>query len=195
MAANDGLDLEFDTKNLRQILAKVKDEQGPAMQRNLRRNLRGVGDGIIAGQRGLLNAPPPGVAKSTGTKIVKVKPKNGRKAYLRVVNIYEAQQASRKRSNNLRGRIKGSLKTRIVAGKTRSGIRIQAAKTPSGGEENKYDMAKVWNKKLFRHRVFGGRTYVTQYGQPYWWAPIKAGSVEARKKAEQAINDALNGKG
>ncbi|WP_345473749.1 hypothetical protein QMQ05_05775 [Glutamicibacter ectropisis] len=189
--------IEFDTKNLRATLLRVKEEQGPRMLRNLRRNLRSVGDGIIAGQRQELSGPLPGVAVRTGKKIVRVKPRNGRKAYLRTINVYDAREARRSRSTNLRASIKQNLKTRVVAGKTRSGIRIEAAKTPSKTSGKKYDMAKVWNKKTFRHPAFGNRRgdWVTQYGQPYWWKPIAKGSKQAAAQAEKAINDALNGKG
>ncbi|WP_461634500.1 hypothetical protein [Glutamicibacter soli] len=193
---SENLQIEFDTKNLRATLQRVKEEQGPRMLRNLRRNLRSVGDGIIAGQRQELSAPPPGVAKRAGKKIVRVKARDGRKAYLRAVNVYEAQAAKRSRSTNLRGRIKQNLKTRVVAGKTRSGIRIEAAKTPGSAGKKSYNMALVWNKKTFRHPAFGGRSeWVTQYGQPYWWKPINEGSKQAAAQAEKAINDALNGRG
>ncbi|WP_411732187.1 hypothetical protein [Paeniglutamicibacter sp.] len=182
-------EITIDLRSLRATLAKVKEEQGPRIHRNLRKSLRGVGDDIIADQKSLLSAPLPGMAQRTGKKLVRVKPKNGRKAYLRAVNVYEAKAASRKRTKGMRRKVAGSLKTRVVAGKTRSGIRIQANKNVGGV------MTKVWNKKIFRHQVFGTDAYVAQYGQPYWWKPIKAGGVEARKKAEKAINDALNGKG
>lgn len=198
MAGESGIDVsvDFDTKNLRATLLRVKTDFGPTVHRNLRRNLRAVGDDIISDQRSELSKPSKGVARVVGKKVAKIKPGNGRKAYLRLVNDYEAVAASRQRSTNLRGRIKKALKTRVVAGKTRSGIRIAAAKTPSGSEENKYDMAKVWNKKVFRHRVFGeDGVWVAQYGGPYWGEPIRKGGESARKKAEKAIEDALNGKG
>ncbi|ASN38998.1 hypothetical protein CGQ24_08205 [Arthrobacter sp. 7749] len=187
--AGGGPEISIDLKSLRATLAKVKAEQGPRIHRNLRKSLRGVGDGIIADQRSLLSAPLPGMAQRTGKKLVRVKPKDGRKAYLRAVNVYEAKAASRKRTKGMRRKVAASLKTRVVAGTTRSGIRIQANKGVGGV------MTKVWNKKIFRHPVFGSSAYVAQYGQPYWWMPIKAGGVEARKKALQAIEDALNGKG
>lgn len=192
----DGPQIQFDTKNLRATLQRVKEDQGPRMLRNLRRNLRAVGDDIIAGQRQELSAPPPGVAQRAGKKVVRVKPRDGRKGYLRTVNVYEAKSAKRSRSTNLRGSIKRNLRTRVVAGKTRSGIRIEAVKTPSTNGGKKYDMAKVWNKKTFRHPAFGGRgQYITQYGQPYWWKPISKGAKKASAQAEKAIADALNGKG
>ncbi|MHC6176241.1 hypothetical protein [Glutamicibacter sp. X7] len=192
---SDGPEIDFDLKNLRTTLERVREEQGPKMLRNLRRNLRGVGDGIIADQRRILSAPPPGVAQSVGKKIVRVKPRDGRKAYLRAVNVYEARQASRTRSTGLRDDIKKSLKTRVVAGKKRSGIRVEATKTPSKTGGTKHDMAKVWNKKTFRHPTFDQGKYVTQYGQPYWWAPIQKGAAAAHAQAAKAIDDALNGRG
>lgn len=188
MAGGDP-EIMIDLSSLRATLAKVKAEQGPKIHRNLRKNLRGVGDGIIADQRALINGPLPGMAQVTGKRIVRVKPKNGRKAYLRAVNVYEAKAASRKRTKGMRRAVAASLKTRVVAGTTRSGIRIQANKSVGGV------MTKAWNAKVFRHEVFNTGAYVSQYGQPYWWKPIKAGGEEAKKIAIQAIEDALNGKG
>lgn len=190
----NGPDIEFDMKNLRATLDRVRAEQGPAMLRNLRRNLRSVGDGIIADQRQVLSGPLPGVAKRAGKKIVRVNPRDGRKGYLRTVNVYEAQAVSRQRSTQLRDRVKAQLKTRVVAGKKRSGIRIVADKTMDKSG-SKYNMSKVWNKKLFRHPTFGEGQYVTQYGMPYWWKPIEKGAKLAHEQAAKAINDALNGKG
>jgi hypothetical protein len=57
-------------------------------------------------------------------------------------------------------------------------------------------MVKGWNKRTLRHPVFGNKEqFVTQFGQPYWWEPIKRGQVQAKEKALAAISDALNGKG
>lgn len=175
--------------NIREALAKAK-EIGPAVQRNLRRNLRGVGDDIIADQRAILSGAKPGNAKKSGIRVKRVQAKGGRKAYLRTVNTYKAEAAGRSRSTGMRNAIKASLKTRVVAGATRSGISIRADKSVAGV------MVKGWNKKVLRHPVFGNKEqYVSQFGQPYWWEPIKRGRVQAKDKALAAIADALNGKG
>jgi hypothetical protein len=175
--------------NIREALAKAK-EIGPKVQRNLRRNLRGVGDDIIADQRAILSGPKPGNARKTGQRVRLVKAKGGRKAYLRTVNTYEAQAAGRSRSSGMRKAVKASLKTRVVAGATRSGISVRADKSVGGV------MVKGWNKRTLRHPVFGNKEqYITQFGQPYWWEPIKRGQVQAKAKALAAIDDALNGKG
>lgn len=174
--------------NLREVLAQAK-EIGPAVQRNLRRELRGVGDGIIKDQRAILSGAKPGNAQKAGMRVKRVQAKGGRKSYLRSVNVYKQQDARRSRSTGMRNAVKASLKTRVVAGATRSGISIRADKSVGGV------MVKAWNKKIIRHPVFGDReTFVTQYGQPYWWEPIKRGQVEAKAKALNAIDNALNGK-
>lgn len=174
--------------NIREALARAK-EIGPKVQRNLRRDLRGVGDDIIKDQRAILDGAKPGKATKAGLRVKRVKAK-GKKAYLRTVNVYKAEVANRDRSTGMRKRIKASLKTRVVAGATRSGISVRADKSVGGV------MVKGWNKKTLRHPVFGNKeAFVTQFGQPYWWEPIKRGQVQAREKALAAIDDALNGKG
>lgn len=182
-------EITITSPNLRDALAKAK-EIGPAVQRNLRRNLRGVGDEIIADQRAILDGAKPGKAIKAGMRVKRIRGKGKGKTYLRAVNVYKAEDASRNRSTGMRKRIKASLKTRVVAGATRSGITIRADKGTGGV------MVKGWNKKVFRHPVFGNKeSYVSQFGQPYWWEPIKAGQAQAREKALAAIDDALNGKG
>lgn len=182
-------EITITSPNIREALARAK-EIGPAVQRNLRRNLRGVGDEIIKDQRAILSGAKPGNARKAGMRVKRIQRKGSGKAYLRAVNVYKAEAAGRSRSTGMRERIKASLKTRVVAGATRSGISIRADKSTGGV------MVKGWNKKVLRHPVFGSReTFVTQFGQPYWWEPIKRGQLDAREKALAAINDALNGKG
>jgi len=182
-------EITITSPNIREALARAK-EIGPAVQRNLRRDLRGVGDDIIRDQRAILDGAKPGNARKAGVRIKRVQPKGKGKGYLRAVNVYKAEAASRSRSTGMRKRIKASLKTRVVAGTTRSGISIRADKSVGGV------MVKGWNKRVLRHPVFGNKkTFVSQFGQPYWWEPIKQGQADAREKALAAIDDALNGKG
>jgi hypothetical protein len=181
-------EITITSPNIREVLARAK-EIGPAVQRNLRRNLRGVGDDIIKEQRAILDGAKPGNVRKAGMRVKRIQRKGG-KSYLRAVNVYKAEAASRSRSTGMRKRIKASLKTRIVAGATRSGISIKADKSVGGV------MVKGWNKKVLRHPVFGNKeSFVSQFGQPYWWEPIQRGQIDAKQKALAAIDDALNGKG
>lgn len=176
--------------NLREIIANCK-AVSPALARDLRRSLRQSGQEIIADQKTELSKPSRGMAVKTGQRLKMVGGKGGKKQYLRAVNVYKEQAAGRSRSTGMREAIKAGLKTRVVAGKTRSGVSIKAQR-PAG---SKAPMPAAWNSKVFRHKVFGTDEWVSQYGNPYWWDPIKNGSAEAKKRIEQAINDALNGKG
>lgn len=186
----DLAEIQITAVNLREVMASAK-AFNPKLQRDLRKSLRGVGDHIIAGQRAKLSAPLPGNAVKTGQTIRLVGGRGGGKQYLRAVNNYKAESAKRSRSTGMRRRLMSGLKTRVVTGKTRSGISIRADKSVGGV------MTKTWNKKTFRHPVFGTGTYVTQFGQPYWWEPIAKGQREAKELALKAIDDALNtmGKG
>ncbi|ALV43117.1 hypothetical protein AU252_19755 [Pseudarthrobacter sulfonivorans] len=186
-------EITITSPNILEALARAK-EIGPAVQRNLRRSLRGVGDDIIKDQKAILSGAKPGVARKAGMRVKKVKRGGTGKVYLRAVNVYKAEAASRSRSTGMRNRVKASLKTRVVAGATRSGISIRADKSVGGV------MVKGWNKQVIRHPVFHDpdkiqQTFVSQFGQPYWWEPIKRGRIDAKDKALRAIDDALNGKG
>lgn len=193
--AKDPMEITITSPNLRQVMAEAK-AIGPSIQRKLRKDLRGVGDDIIKDQRSILSAPLPGKAVKSGQRVRLVQARGKKKAYLRAVNVYQAEPASRSRTRGMRTQIKASLKTRVVAGATRSGISIRANKTNKEGFEG---VEKVWNKKIIRHPVFkkSGRdaAYVTQFGQPYWWEPINRGQLAARQKALEAIDNAINPKG
>lgn len=181
-------EVSITSPNLREVLAQAK-EIGPAVQRSLRRDLRKVGDDIIAEQRAILSGAKPGNAQKAGIRVQRIAGTNGRRGYKRKVNMYRAAAASRDRSTGMREKVKASLKTRVVAGTKRSGISVRAEKSVGGV------MVKGWNKKILRHPVFGSReTFVSQFGQPYWWEPIKRGQADARQKALEAIDNALNGR-
>lgn len=182
--------VDVDIRDMKRLLATIGEEFGPAAVRNVRRNLRAVGDGIIAEQKRILSGALPGNARRTGKKVVRVKPSGRNKSYLRTVNTYEAQEAARSRSRGMRDDVKKSLRTAVrTPSKRAGGIRITARKSVAGS------MGRIWNARVFRHQVFGKGPWVSQYGQPYWWEPIKKGGEDARRAAEKAINDALAGKG
>ncbi|MGN7703517.1 hypothetical protein [Cellulosimicrobium sp. 22601] len=180
-----GLDFELDTSNLREVLAAVK-EFSPKLARELRRTLRSVGDDIIADQRQLLAGALPGSIAVTGKKTRLVVPKDGRKPYLRQVNVYEERErVARDRNRGMRKAIGAGLKTRVVTGKTRQGVSVRTDRRISG------PMAQAWQAKRFRHPVFGGEQYVNQAGQPYFWGPAVAGRDAAAKKIDEAIAAAI----
>lgn len=177
-------EITLDTRNLTEVLAAVK-EFSPALARQLRKRLRGTGEHIIADQRAVLDGPLPGNAAKSGTRLRLVAPANGRKGYLRRVNVYKDVATKRSRSSGMREQIKASLKTRVVAGKTRQGVNVRA-EVRTGGV-----MAIQWQARRFRHPVFATETFVDQKGQPYFWGPAMAGREQARQEIEQAIADAV----
>ncbi len=180
-----GLDFELDTGNLREVLAAVK-EFSPKLARELRRSLRSVGDDIIADQRQLLTGKLPGSVAVTGTRNRLVVPKDGRKPYMRKVNVYEERErVARDRNRGMRKAIGAGLKTRVVTGKTRQGVSVRTDRRISG------PMAQAWQAKRFRHPVFSTGEYVNQLGQPYFWGPAVAGRDAAAKKIDEAIAAAI----
>jgi len=185
-ASAQGLDIELDVSNLREVLASVK-KFSPALARKLRKDLRGTGDEIIADQQQALDGPlPPGVAVA-GKRTRLIVPKDGRKPYFRRVNVYEEREAAARNrpSRGMRQGIKRSLKTRVVAGKTRQGVQVRANSRVS-------PMTHAWQARIFRHPVFSTGKFVHQRGQQYFWAPAVKGRDRAAIKVEQAIASALS---
>lgn len=172
--------------DLRALLAAAK-AYSPKLARKLRKALRASGEDIIAAQKKILDGPLPGKAVKVGRTVRRIKSKDGRKSYLRAVNVYRKEEASGNRSRGMREQVKRSLKTRVIAGKTRSGIQVRADRGIGG------QMTKVWNKKIIRHPVFfdgsGEKEWISQFGQPYWWGPIKDNQQAARERAIAAVNE------
>ena len=181
-------DFTLDVSNLREVLGEVK-QASPALARSLRKRLRATGDEIIAEQRAVLDGPLPGNAAKSGSKLKLIRPKDGRKSYFRRVNTYDDVATKRTRSRGMRAGIKKSLKTRVVAGKTRQGVDVRAEQRVAGV------MAVQWQARIFRHPVFATgsdeKTWTTQKGQPYFWAPAIRGRDAAARKVAAAIDEAL----
>lgn len=185
-AAAQGLDIELDVTNLREVLAAVK-EFSPALARKLRKDLRGTGDEIIADQHQILDGPLPAGVQVAGKRTRLIIPKDGSKPYFRRVNVYEEREtaARNRKSRGTRRDIKRSLKTRVVAGKTRQGVQVRADSKIS-------PMTHAWQARIFRHPVFAHTgQFVHQRGQQYFWAPAVKGRDRAAIKVDQAIASAL----
>jgi hypothetical protein len=177
-------EVSIDVSNLREVLTAARD-YSPALARELRKRLRSSGEEIIAEQRSILDGPLPGNAAKAGSRIKLVVPRDGRAPHLRKVNVYKDVATKRNRSTGMRERIKASLKTRVVAGKSRQGVNVRAD-TRVGGV-----MAVQWQARRFRHPVFGTGTFADQKGQPYFWGPAIAGRDKAAERIKQAIDDAV----
>lgn len=185
-SAAQGLSFDLDTANLREVIGAVK-AFSPALARKLRKDLRATGDEIIADQGQILDGPlPPGVVVA-GKRTRLIVPEDGSKPYFRRVNVYEEREAAsrNRRSRGMRRDIKRSLKTRVVAGKTRQGVQVRADSKIS-------PMTHAWQARIFRHPVFATGQFVHQRGQQYFWAPAVKGRERAARKVDEAIADAIN---
>lgn len=178
-------EIGLDTSDLRGLLAAVRDFS-PKLATQLRRDLRGVGDDVIARQRAILAGPLPKGVVVTGKRLTRVQAKGKRRAYSRLVNTYGETDRPHAGSygRGLRKQIAAGLKVRVVAGKTRQGVELKTTGPRDGG----YNMAKVWNRPRFRHPVFtdNGKVWVYQAGQPYFWGPIYDGGLEGMSERVDA---------
>lgn len=180
---------QVEMPDLRALLADLK-EVAPSLARDFRRDLRATGDDIIAQQRSVLSGEPPQAVQVTGKrlKVGTYRNKAGKLvAYKRIVNTYGDREGQRRRSRGLRENIKSGLRTRVVAGKTRSGINIRTTGPTDGG----YNMARVYEQRLFRHPVFGTDEWAPQRGLPYFWGPVYKGRDEMHKRVQQRIDKAV----
>ncbi|MDR0594525.1 MAG: hypothetical protein LBG60_15010 [Bifidobacteriaceae bacterium] len=176
--------VEVDKESLSRLLTGFK-ALPKEVQRGVRKELRTVGDGVIAGQRAILAGPLPAGVQVTGQKRT-LKTSKGGSLYVHKRNTYgDRDRSGRARSTGLRDAISAGLVTRVVTGKTRQGIEVKTrnAKAP---------MSRGWNSKMFRHPVFGRKDeWVYQRGQPYFFAPAIAGRDDMIIRATQILNKAL----
>jgi hypothetical protein len=93
------------------------------------------------------------------------------------------------RSRGLRAAIAAGIGVTISASPTKAGVVIQAsrAKLP----EAQRAMVRAYNKPVFRHRVFGGDTWVQQKGRPYFERPIAARANDVDEAVKAAMYDAI----
>ena len=187
-AAGDSPQITLDTSNLREIIEATK-EFSPALTRALRRDLRASGAEIIAEQRAILDGPLPGNAAKSGTRLKLIAPTGAHRSYVRRVNVYSDVATKRSRSRGMRAGIKRSLKTRVVAGKSRQGVTVRADVRVGGL------MVVQWQARRFRHPVFydgtGEKVWTDQKGQPYFWDPVIKGRDAATVKIRAAIDEAV----
>ncbi|MEB0303815.1 hypothetical protein QN345_00480 [Cryobacterium sp. 10I1] len=184
----DSVSARIEPTSLREVLARTR-EFSPKLATELRRGLRGVGDGIITAQKAILDGPlPPGVAK-VGQRVTVGWSKKNQAATLIRRNIYANQgETTNRRSTGMREAIKKGLKTKVIAGKTRQGIAITTTKSAEG---RKWPMSRTWNTPIFRHRIYGRDEWTYQKGQPYFFDPVQAGKEQARQAALEAITRSI----
>lgn len=183
--ADGGIEFDIDAPDLRSLLQALREVE-PKLATAFRRELRKSGDVIIAEQRAILAGSKPGSINVTGKQWRVIKPRNGA-PYLARRNVFERGEAREGGVSNLRDQISRGLKTRVVAGKTRQSVQIRTTGPNAGG----YNMALVWQKKQFRHPVFGGSTFVYQQGQPYFFEPITRNQAAVRDNIQAAADDVI----
>lgn len=196
MEPADGPAVHLELVDLRELITAAK-EFSPRLARELRRDLRRSADGVIAEQRAILAGPLPKGVVVTGKRLKRIMAKGKKRAYIRAVNTYgEAEVKNQGRGRGMRQQISAGLKARVVAGKTRQGFELKTTGPRDGG----YNMAKVWQRKRFRHPVFADsatqtsadQVWVYQSGQPYFWDPVHDGGLdEMRNRASDAISRTL----
>lgn len=177
-----------DPESLRRLLSKLR-EFPPAVRTPVRRELRALGAPVIDAQKAILGGPlPRGLAK-TGYRHKLVHSKRKGKFYAVKVNTYTEQDVKRGgRSTGMRAGIAAGLKFRVVAGKTRQGVEFKTTgpKGPDG-----FNKAKFWQKRRFRHPVFGNRRhYVDQAGQAFFRAPVLQGRDQLLRATEEILTRA-----
>ncbi|MHC9046811.1 hypothetical protein ACYX8G_19675 [Microbacterium saperdae] len=180
-----GFEFDIEAPDLRGLLGSLK-EFSPALARDLRRDLRSSGDDIIAEQRKLLTGNLPGPINKQGLELRWIRPKNGRKPYLAFRNTYETGDGSDGGVDNLRAKIRAGLKTRVTAGRVRSDVAVRSTGPRNGGS----NMARVFQAKIFRHPVFGSRSWAYQQGIPYFWGPAYRGADQMREKVTGLLETA-----
>ena len=150
----------------------------------VRRQLRESGDSIIAAQRAIL-AEKPGTVTRVGKRWRLVTSRHGA-PQLVLRDVYRIGPSSSGGVGDLRARISQGLRTRVTAGKTRQSVSI----VTTGPRNDGYNMARVWQKRRFRHPVFG-HGWVWQAGNPYFYGPLKTEYADARKRIQTIVEETL----
>jgi hypothetical protein len=152
--------------NLREILAELR-EVDPKLANGIRREFRKAGDEIITAQRAALAKRPPRVGGST-KRLVLIRPRRG-KPYYAFRRKYSEGATRTGGVSQLRAKISRGLRVRTSASARRQGIEFKTTGPRNGGA----NMARVFEKRMFRHPVFGrDGEWAPQFGQPYFFKPV-----------------------
>lgn len=93
-----------------------------------------------------------------------------------------------------RDAIAAGLRTQLSFGKSNAGVRFVAS--PSRLPAESRGFLAAYNKKSFRHPVYGQNTYVTQQGRPYFGSVIlKHLNKDGAKQMLRVIDDAFKAVG
>lgn len=180
----DSVSFTVEPVNLRAILAEIK-EIDPKLANAMRREFRRAGDEILAAQRAALSKRPPRVGGSS-RQLRLIRPRNGRKPYLAFRRIYKEGETRTGGVSKLRSKISAGLRVRTIASTRRQAIEFKTTGPRNGGA----NMARVFEKRMFRHPVFGGSgEWVPQYGQPYFFKPV---TDEMRQRMADRINQIID---
>lgn len=188
MAGQAGLWMEVPTasvQNLRESLQSMPK----TVARDARRELRHVGDTVIAEQKRILSGSLPGKVVKSGKELAL---RHYRGGHTRIVTRTHYAALARDGADSggrMRAGIAAGLRTRIVAGTTRSGLNIAttSGRMPSGKEW----MPKTWQKSRFRHPVFQSSAWADQAGQPYFFSPVIKGRDKMIQQMNTIIDNAL----
>lgn len=102
--------------------------------------------------------------------------------------IIDAQRELLDADGPVTQQIAAGLRTRVTAGTTRQSVSIKSTGPRVGG----YNLAKVLEKRIIRHPVFGrADQWVEQPGRPYFNPPIKREYRDMRDRIENAVADTL----
>lgn len=171
----------FDIKtNLRSVMAALK-EFDPALAREVRKAMRNAGEAAQQAMGEILDNESGGTV--TGhTKGIR-RDSKGRLRRVRTGNKVSA--AKRSSSTGARQEIKSGLTLRVTTGKTRTSARLTTTKG---------DLRKAYNKRSWRHPVFGTGAWVEQPGNRYFNRGAyakKAETIAALNAAIQVAQDAI----
>lgn len=90
-------------------------------------------------------------------------------------------------SGEVRDQIAAGLRTRVTAGRTRQSVSIVSSGPRRGGAS----LAKVFERKTFRHPIFGTGEWVQQDGHPYFNKPAQQGFDEMRERLADVIDETI----
>lgn len=179
-----------DPESLKRLLTRLR-EFPPAVRTPVRRELRALGEPVISEQKAILDGPLPRGVRKTGYRHKLVHSKRKGKFYVVKANTYAETDVKRGgQSTGMRDGIKSGLRFRVVAGKTRQGVEFKTT-GPKGADG--FNKAKFWQKKRFRHPVFGDRKrYIDQGGQPFFRAPVMDGRDQLLRATEEILTRAAD---
>lgn len=162
-----------DAHELRDLIKRIKTVEDSKLKASMRKALKASADLAVEGVREAVLEPPPAAEEHRGRLRRKRK-----------------TEPKRARSTGLRRDIARATRASLLSGSDKGGGQVKVVATDSRLQPRHKGMAKAYNSRRFRHRVYGRDAWADQSGQAnYFGRGVFAKRRQMLARLQAAMDD------